>query len=192
MALVQPEQRMTVDEFFAWDGGGHVGKVELVNGLVRMQTFASGAHGTIQAAIAALIRAHLRAKQSPCRVGTEAAVIPIFDPKRNVRKPDVAVTCAPHTQGERAFPHPVLLVEILSPSNADDTWESIRSCCTIPSVAEILVIDSERRHAEVFRKDGKGNWPEAGEVVQASGIVRLASIDLGMPIDEIYEGLQVT
>lgn len=192
MALVQHEQRMTVDEFFAWDGGGHVGKVELVNGLVRMQTFASGAHGTIQAAIAALIRAQLRTRKSPCRVGTEAAVIPIFDPRRNVRKPDVTVTCTPHTPGERAFPQPVLLVEILSPSNIDDTWESIRSCCSIPSVAEILVVDSERRHAEVFRKDGKGNWPEAGEVVGAGGTVRLASLDLDMSVDEIYEGLQIT
>ena len=26
--------RMTVDEFLAWDGGGHQGKLELVDGLV--------------------------------------------------------------------------------------------------------------------------------------------------------------
>ena len=190
MALVQTVPRMTVDEFFSWDGGGHVGKLELVNGLVRAQTFASGAHGTIQMTLGRLIGNHLQAKRPGCRVGSEVGVIPIFDPKRNVRKPDVCVTCTPHTPGERAFPKPVLIVEVLSPSNADETWESIRACATIPSVAEILVVDSERVWATVFLKDAKGNWPDPGVIVEAGGTIRLTTFGLEMPMDEVYEGLR--
>ena len=119
MALVQSFPKMTAEEFYAWDGGGHVGKLELVDGVVRAQTYASGAHGTIQAALGTIIRNHLRSKRSACRVGTEVGVIPRFDPKRNVRKPDLAVTCTPHTPGERAFPDPILIVEVLSPSSVD-------------------------------------------------------------------------
>lgn len=189
MALVQLIPRMTVDEFFAWDGGGHVGKLELVNGLVRAQTFASGAHGTIQATVTTLIKNHLKKHRPGCRVGNEVGVIPIFDPIRNVRKPDVTVTCSPHTPGERAFPKPVLIVEMLSPSNADETWESIRACASIPSVAEILVVDSERIHAQVFRKDDKGNWPDPGVIVESGGTIRLTALGLEMAMDEIYEGL---
>ena len=190
MALVQPDQRMTVEEFFAWDGGGHIGKLELVNSVVRAQTYASGAHGTIQARITTLLSNHLKKTKPGCRVGNEVGVIPIFDPKRNVRKPDVTVTCTPHTPGERAFPKPVLIVEVLSPSNTDETWESIRACASIPSVAEILVVDSERVHAQVFLKDDKGNWPDPGEIVEAGGTIRLASLGLEMPMDEVYEGLR--
>lgn len=31
--LHPPPRRMTVEEFFDWDGDGHVGKLELVNGM---------------------------------------------------------------------------------------------------------------------------------------------------------------
>jgi Uma2 family endonuclease len=190
MALVQSIPRMTVDEFHAWDGGGHVGKLELVDGVVRAQTFASGAHGTIQATVTTLIKNHLKKNRPGCRVGNEVGVIPIFDPKRNVRKPDVSVTCTPHTPGERAFPKPVLIVEVLSPTNTDETWESIRACATIPSVAEILVLDSERVHAQVFLKDAKGHWPDPGVIVEAGGTIHLASLGLEMAMDEVYEGLR--
>jgi Uma2 family endonuclease len=190
MALVHDIPRMTVDEFFAWDGGGHVGKLELVNGLVRAQTFASGAHGTIQAALTRLIGTHLRNNRPGCRVGNEVGVIPIFDAIRNVRKPDVSVTCTPHTPGERAFPKPILIVEVLSPSNADETWESIRACASIPSVEEILVVDSERVHAQVFRKDEKGHWPDPGVIVEAGGTIRLTALGVEMPMAEIYDGLR--
>ena len=53
-ALPKPKPRMTVEEFFDWDGGGHVGKLELVHGVVRAQSYASGGHGTIQGNLAAL------------------------------------------------------------------------------------------------------------------------------------------
>ena len=189
MALVQSLPEMTVEEFYAWDGGGHVGKLELVDGVVRAQTFASGAHGTIQATLGRLIGNHLRAKRPGCRAGTEVGVIPIFDPIRNVRKPDVTVTCTPHTPGERAFPKPVLIVEVLSPTNAEETWESIRACASIPSVSEILVVDSERMHAEIYVKDDKGNWPVPGDIVGAGGTIRLTALGLEMSMDEVYAGL---
>jgi Uma2 family endonuclease len=192
MALVQPEDRMTVEEFFAWDGGGHIGKLELVNGIVRLQTCASGAHGTIQARLTALISNQLKKTRPGCRVGNEVGIIPVFDPTRNVRKPDVSVTCTPHTLGERAFPKPILIVEVLSPSNADETGESIRACASIPSMAEILAVDSEQIRAETFTKDNYGAWPELGVVVGAGGMIRLRSLELDMPVDEIYEGLQIT
>ena len=187
-------RRMTVEEFFAWDGGGHQGKLELVDGIVRAQSYAGGGHGTIQSKLAFLINDHFRRVGSKCRVGSEVGVIPRFDPKRNVRKPDLAVTCTPHSKGERAYPDPILIVELLSPSNADDTWargnwESIRACATVPSVIEILVVDIERVEVQVFRRDDKGMWPEPGETAGAGGSVRLASIDALIAVDDIYAGI---
>ena len=183
-----PEHRMTLEEFFAWDGGGHQGKLELVHGVVRAQSYASEGHGTIQANLARIIGNHLAAGHPGCRVVVEGGVIPVFDPRRNVRKPDLSVTCSPHVKGSRAVPSPILIIEVLSPSNADETWESIQACATVSSVAEILVIDSEKVHAQLFTKDAKGAWPDPGETIETGGTLRLASIGLEVALAEVYRG----
>jgi Uma2 family endonuclease len=189
-AIEKIEPRMTVEEFYDFDGGGHVGKIELVHGRLRMQSYASGGHATIQGNITMLIGNHLRAKRPGCRVGNEAGVVPTFDPKRNIRKPDISVTCTPHTKGERAYPDPILIVEVLSPTNANETWESIQACATIGSVIEILVVDSETVDVQVFRRDDKGIWPMEPERVPMGGTVRLTSLGLEMPVAEIYRGTE--
>ena len=187
-AIAQPTPRMTVEEFFAWDGGGHVGKLELVHGVVRAQTYASDGHGTIQGNVSRLIGNHLAASRPDCRVVIEGGVIPMFDPKRNVRKPDLSVTCSPNVKGSRAVPNPVLVVEVLSLTNADETWESIQACATVGSVAEILVIDSETRLVQVFTKDAKGVWPDPGQTIEADGTIRLKRLDLEMTMVDVYRG----
>ena len=178
---------MTAEQFLAWDGGGHVGKLELVNGEVVAMSPASGTHALIQANLAGLIWAHLRAKKIPCRVGTEAPVQPQLHANDNVRAPDLAVTCAP-LSAAKTFPDPVLIVEVLSPSNHKDTWDSIYAMSTIPSLQEIVVVDSERIHVEVYRRGTDGAWPKHGEVCQASGTVRLNSISADFIVAEIYSG----
>jgi Uma2 family endonuclease len=47
-----PPAKMTAAEFLDWDGGGHQGKLELVNGVVRAMPPASGTHALIQAKLA--------------------------------------------------------------------------------------------------------------------------------------------
>jgi Uma2 family endonuclease len=180
--------RMTVAEFLDLPGDGQPGKRELVHGVIRAMAPPSPTHGVLQARIAGRIEAHLTKRKSPCRVGTEVGITPIWDPKHNVRAPDVTVTCKLATRGERTFPDPVLIVQILSPSNEKDTWESIQACATIPTLAEIVVVAFDAVRMSIFRKRPDGVWPEQPEIVEAGGTVRLASIDAGFEIDEIYAG----
>lgn len=186
----KPLPRMTAAEFLEWDGGGLVGKLELVEGEVVAMSPASGTHALIQANIAFLLGAHLRAKKLPCRVGTEAPIIPRLHANDNVRAPDLAVTCIAAPPG-KTFPDPVLIVEVSSPSNQDETWNSIRACATIPTLAEILVVDSDRQKARIFRKSDKGEWPIDPEVVEAEGAVKLTSIDAAFEMREIYSGTEL-
>jgi Uma2 family endonuclease len=86
------------------------------------------------------------------------------------------------------FPDPVLIVEVLSPTNQRETWESIWACSTIESLSEVLVVDSERVNAEVFRRMPNGGWPKEGEVVEKGGTVKLVSIDAEWPLAEFYAG----
>ncbi len=79
----------------------------------------------------------------------------------------------------------MLVVDILSPSNRSETWTNIWAYATIPSVKEILIIDSVRVHAELLRRDAQGNWPERAQVIE-NGMVELESIEFRAPLAAIY------
>lgn len=178
---------MTLSEFLDWDGDGHQGKLELVHGVVRAMAPSSETHGTIQANLAYVLTDFFRKSGSPCRVITEAGVKPRIDPgRKNLRVPDLVVTCEPPEEGKRIVTEPIVLIEILSPSNEKENWESIQACATVPSVKEIVVLNSERLRAEVFRKDQAGNWPEESEVLALGDKLRLASLDAEIELNEVY------
>lgn len=186
-AQQKPLPLMTGEEFLAWDGGGLRGKLELVNGEVRAMSPASATHSLIQGNITVAIGMHLRAKGSPCRVVPEAPVIPKFDSQRNIRVPDVAVTCSA-ISGE-VLSNPILIVEIMSPSNDRDTYESMLACATLPSVQEIVLIQSERVELTLYRRDEAGVWQSLEDaIVLTRGNLELASIEASIPIAEIYAG----
>lgn len=180
-------RRMTVEEFLGWDGGGLVGKLELVEGEVRVLSPASGTHAIIQANLAYLIGHHLRTHRPSCRVSTGAPIAPRIHANDNVRAPDLAVTCLPPSRS-KLFPDPVMIAEVLSPSNQRETWESIRAIASVPSLIEILVVDSEHVHVVVLRREADGGWPVSGQVEATNGSVHLSSIGLELPLDEIYRG----
>jgi Uma2 family endonuclease len=177
---------MTVTDFLEWNGGGHQGKLELVDGEVRAQAPASATHGLIQARLAFLIERHLTDAKRPCIVATEPAVAPRVTARHNVRVPDLGVTCSPIQAGQILLPEPTLLVEILSPGNVNETWDNVRAYSTIPSVQEILVVHSTRVLAEVLRRAADGAWPEDPETIEAGGTLRLTSIDATWPLAEVY------
>jgi Uma2 family endonuclease len=60
----------------------------------------------------------------------------------NVRVPDLAVTCEALGPDDLLLREPVVLIEILSPSNIRDTWAAVVRYMTIASVQEILVLHS--------------------------------------------------
>lgn len=81
----------------------------------------------------------------------------------------------------KTFEEPIQIVEVLSPGNTAETWESIRAVAPITSLAEILVVESEKLEVQVFRCSAAGDWQGEPEVIGSGGTVRLASIGLEMP-----------
>ena len=177
---------MTVEDFLAWDGDGHQGKLELVDGEVRAMSPASATHGLIQAALAILIGQHLKRGGTRCRIFTEPAVSVRVRANSNVRVPDLGVTCAAVAANDQLLPDPVLLIEVLSPGNSDDTWDNVWAYCTIPTVREIVVVHSTRIRAELLRRDGQGNWPENPEMIEMGGMLKLDGIGFEAALAEVY------
>ncbi|MEQ1902539.1 MAG: Uma2 family endonuclease [Devosia sp.] len=180
---------MTVEEFLAWPGDGTGRRYELVDGELRAQEATTVDHGAIHANLTATIRNHLRSSRPGCLLVVAPGIEPHLRANWNFRIPDLGVTCSPpKTKGERRITDPVLLIEILSESNRSDTLGNIPLYSTLPSVAEILIVDSLKVSVELLQRQPDGNWPRMPVRLGLEDSVMLASINLEMSVAEIYEG----
>ena len=179
---------MTADEFLGWPGDGSGRTFQLVDGEVCPVSPASPTHALIQANLAYLLIGAVRAARLPLLVRTEAAIIPSLNASINVRVPDVVVTAAPDERGQQTVPDPVLIVEVLSPGNQDDTRDNVRAYATLPSVREIAVLHSTRILAEVHRRGPDGVWAADPEWVGPGERLFLAGVGLDRAIEDAYTG----
>jgi Uma2 family endonuclease len=138
---------------------------------------ASTIGGFLQNELASRIRNHLRDKASGCELVANPGVVARLLSEHNVRIPDLAVTCSPLAAGQATLADPVLLVEILFPSNQAKTWTNVWTYTSIASVREILVLRADRIAAELLRRSPQGEWPER-PIAVAEGDLVLESIDV--------------
>lgn len=177
---------MTVAEFLDWNPEDGTGALwQLRDGEPMMMAPASDRHGTIQAQLAYLLLSHLLQNRPGCRVVTNPGVLPRVNADRNFLIPDIGVTCRPPL-GTQAMPDPVLLVEILSPSNEAETWSNIWTYTTIPAVQEILIVHTSSVRAELLRRGTDGNWPERPMPLADDSELTLHSIGFTAPLRAAY------
>lgn len=184
--------RMTVDEFLVWDQGDATGRRwQLIDGEPVMMAPAAETHGAIMNELGALLRNHLLAIGSPCRVIGQPGVVPRVRSHENFRIPDLGVTCAPPSHAVMV-PGAVLLIEILSPGNEPTTRANIWTYATIPTVQEILAVRSTRMEVELLRRQADGSWPDSPLIVRPPDLLTLTSVALTLPVADIYRttGLQ--
>jgi Uma2 family endonuclease len=143
-------------------------------------------HGAIQSLAAFLLTRHLRAHRPTCRVITTPGVIPELRARFNERIPDLGVSCGPFTD-ERALTEPLLLVEILSPSDEAKTRVNAWAYATIPSVQEVLILSSTAVRAEILRQGD-----ETPEIVVGTETLRLSSIGYAGPLADFYATTNLT
>jgi Uma2 family endonuclease len=182
-AMKLPPHAMTVAEFLEWnpDDGG---VWQLRDGEPEMMAPASDVHGSIQSELARLIGNHLFDIGGPCRVVTAPGVVPPIRSDYTMLVPDLGVTCKP--PAGHAIAEPLILIEILSPSNAAKTRANIAAYRTVPSVQEIVVLNAVRVFAEVLRRTSDGVWPAQAQHVGADDALRLDSIGFAAPLRAAY------
>src|SRR5690348_8681050 len=150
---------MSVAEFMAWHPEDNR-QWQLVDGEPQAMAPAGTTHGAIQSETAYLLTSHFADRGSPCRVITAPRIVPRVQASHNVRIPDLAVTCSPSRADASSLEDPVLVIEILSPSNQAETWSNVWTYTSIPSVQEILVIRTAEIRADLLRRHPDGTWPE--------------------------------
>jgi Uma2 family endonuclease len=141
------------------------------------------AHGTVVANLARHIGNHV---SPPCRVVVEAGIIPV-DRADTWYQADLVVTCAPAERGARARAEPRQIVEVLSPSTAaHDRGVKLADYRRIASVEQILLVASEDRHVEVWRRAEDG-WNVQDLIGDAA--IPLALDHQPLPLAAVYEGV---
>ncbi|WP_448206861.1 Uma2 family endonuclease [Azospirillum sp. sgz302134] len=187
--------RMTVAEFVEWDDGSgidyelYLGEpvprhIRYINGRPVAQAAASAEHAAIVANVGGELRNRLR---PPCRAFSDAGVARPDD-DRSYFKPDVLVSC---TQGRIPgwiVPNPVFIVEVLSRGTASfDEGAKLSAYCALPSVQAILFVETGKPQARLVRRNGD-HW-ELDFLNGLEASVRVDSLDLELPMAEIYRGV---
>jgi Uma2 family endonuclease len=180
-------KRMTVVEFLRWEDGTDT-RYELHDGMVVAMAPPAPAHGFLAARLCARIEGALQSRR-PCMVQVEAGIVrPDRDDTCYVA--DLAVTCTPPRRGDQLIRDPLLIVEVLSPSTGFyDRQSKVADYRRIPSVEEILLIDSSSIFAEVLRREGDRWITEIVRGPQATLV--LASIELTATMSDLYEGIDL-
>ena len=177
-------QRMSLAEFLEWDDGTDT-RYELIDGRPRAMAPPIEAHGTIVANLARHIGNRLKL---PCRVVVEAGIVPA-DRADTWYQADLVVTCAPAERGARATAEPRLIIEVLSPTTAaHDRGVKLADYRKLAAVEQILLVASEDRHVEVWRRAADG-WRVQDLIGDA--VIPLAIDGEPLPLPAIYDGVAV-
>ena len=185
MALPERSQTFDIAAYLDWEAT-QPDRHEYIAGETFAMTGARSSHNTIAGNLFVILKTALRG--SPCRTHIEGVKVRI-ETADAVVYPDVFVTCAPHDLGpdaERFKTAPALVAEVLSESTAAyDRGFKFDLYQRLASLQEYLLIEQDRRHVDLFRKNEQGFW-----VLHPAGpgeTVTLESLRVAFSLDSLYE-----
>ena len=181
----QPYRLLDESEYLTLEARSPV-RHEYVAGEIFAMTGASVRHNIIAGNLYTALRTHLRG--SPCRALMEGVKL-YLKKERSYFYPDVMVTCESRLLELDAqmqiVDSPTLIIEVLSPSTEGiDRREKLRAYRTLPSLKEYALVSQDACRVELHRRRGDIGWDiitfEPGDMVE------LASVELALPIAEVY------
>jgi len=100
--------------------------------------------------------------------------------------PDVQVVCEPNGPTDTYQDHPVVVVEVISESTRrTDEGEKLQGYCSLPSLENYLLVESERALVIGYRRTPDGFVREVHPGLDA--VIALPTIGCELPLAEIYE-----
>jgi Uma2 family endonuclease len=185
---------MSLEEYFELDRNTPNARYEYIDGVARLMAGGTGEHDQIARNIANAIEIHFLS--GPCFVrgqGMQVLVGIKSNGKNHCVYPDASVSCdvADRRRGTTLIRSPRIIVEVLSPSTEKlDRGPKLELYKACPSIQEIVLINQFTQAAEVYRRDGEDGttWSHAFYGPDQGGI-ELQSVDVFIPMDEIYKGI---
>ncbi|MDP9096314.1 MAG: Uma2 family endonuclease [Pseudomonadota bacterium] len=159
---------------------GNAWRYELVDGVVVAHATPALLHGEIGGNLVFALKSRIRGQTCKVEIGSGAA--PKNQQRPTARIPDVLVRC----EGL-----PTILFEIVSPSELRDWRERNRKRRDeqdVAGVQEIVEIYQVQPSIHVYRRAEAGLW-SFESIDELDGVLHLASLDLRLPLSEIYENV---
>jgi Uma2 family endonuclease len=182
---VQLPVHMDKPSFLAWVQGRE-GRYELADGRVVMMVGASRAHGILVMNLASLMRAQLDPRQ-----WTVIADFGFDGGPDTLRYPDVMVDRAGGAGGDQTATAPALIAEVLSPSTAaTDLGDRAAEYLQVPSLCAYLVFAQDQPKAWAWVRGAEGFPPGPHIIVGFDKVIRIAALNLGLPLGAIYAGIE--
>ncbi|BCX82985.1 hypothetical protein MIT9_P2576 [Methylomarinovum caldicuralii] len=177
---------ITVEDYLEGEPRSDV-RHEYVAGQVFAMVGSTLGHNRVAGNIYTRLRRHLHG--TPCSVY-------MSDVKVRIKAadafyyPDVVVSCEAADPSALYLTEPVLVVEVLSPSTeTTDRREKRLNYQKLPTLKEYVLVAPETVQVEVYRR-GQGGWEEVEIYGPEDTAVRLISLDLAIPVAEIYAGVR--
>jgi Uma2 family endonuclease len=179
--------QITPEEYFAWEEK-QLEKHELINGQVYAMSGGSVNHSRIAIRFATMLDTQLDA--SSCITGNSDLRINIVG-TNNYTYPDVSVTCDDRDKTTTQYiTYPCLIVEVLSPSTElYDRSGKFRLYRKNPHLQDYLLVSSTSIEMDLYHKNDAGEWLLIN--YQEGDTVKLKSINLSFPIEQVYRGLEL-
>src|SRR5712692_7293148 len=177
---------LTVEDFLdsCPNDGRHY---QLIDGVIVAMAPPAIPHQIIAGNLTGEIYSAVRTNRPNCTVRSQAGIAPQGLSGRNHFETDITVTCeAGGYKGIAA--EPVLIVEIQSPSTErDDHFVKLPHYQSLPSLQEILYVESERVAATLYRRVGEG-W-DTIELAGGDARLQLVTIGLDIELGALYRGV---
>ena len=181
MGLPKFKTKISVEDYLESEKYSPVRR-EYVDGEVFAMAGASDNHGRIVINLTTILSLHLR--NSPCEPFSNDIKVQV---RNNVYYyPNILVSCEENPESPYFRNNPTLIIEIVSRSTERvDRTEKVFLYQQIPSVQEYVVVDQYRMEVQVHRRQENGGWITYF-FNETSDIVEFTSIDLTIPLPEIY------
>ena len=144
MTALPKHAKMTVDEFLTW-AETQDGRWELFDGVPVAMAPERVIHGRVKYRVARALEGAIDAAGVPCQFLLDSVAVRI-DTHRSYQ-PDALVYCGqPLPNDEREVPNPIVVVEVLSPSNAmKDLRDKLVGYFRVQSIRHYLIVDPDKR-----------------------------------------------
>jgi len=171
--------------FLSWVQGREE-RFELAEGRVVMMIGASRAHGIIVRNLVLILHGQL----DPAQWSVIADFGLDAGPK-TLRYPDVVVDRAGGSAGDYVATDPVLLAEVLSPTTAElDLGDKVAEYLQLPSLLAYLVFAQSGHKAYAWMRKANA-FPSAPKVISGRDkIIRIAALNLAVPLKAVYAGVE--
>jgi Uma2 family endonuclease len=175
-------KQMSTDAFLAW-AERQPGQWELFDGVPMARPPERVIHGETKYRVARALDEAIAGSGVPCRFVLDSAAVRID--ARSLYQPDALVYCGEPVSGDAIeIPNPVVVVEVLSPSNAaTDLRDKLQGYFRVPSVQHYLIVDPDKRLV-IHHARGQGDVIAARIV--SEGDLRLAPPGIGIPIASLF------